>query len=300
MALLWCAHDVQLTFARNSRLVKNPFGNVTPFESPTTLSSFLDSSYCVLTPSTVVETARPRYESLLEVLTMRNRQEKEQARFLKRRASKDISFRRAYNQARWIYARTDREMLVGLVDAQIGRVPGLIEDFKQQNPFWRHLAGDVPRRPVPTFAHLCFSGLTVLQANAVAILRFCQVERQLERLVQEGLTPRKGKKPRQLTSIPAYRKLDKASMTRARNLLHAYRRGYPDKDFDSVSKGSDGVLESGEMRDLRGIGQTALDRAETFLCGLGRRRLGDNHGPLESVRRTFYLLDVIPDIRLCR
>lgn len=89
-------------------------------------------------------------------------------------------------------------------------------------------------------------------------------------------------------------------MKQAQNLLRAYRVRFRDKDFESCGKEKPSVLVPGELLNLGNVGLKAVRRAEEFLQSVGGRRLTDHEGSLESVRRTFYLLDVIPEARLCR
>ncbi len=301
MALLWCARDVQVTFARNARLESNPFGTVAAPSLPSGKRLFLDSSYRVLSPETVVEIARPDHAMFERTLAMRGKPEKDQKNFLKNEGMNSRRFRRAHGDAKRSYAGGSGRVSSFLVHEQVARAKEEKERLEQTNPFWRHLANPVAEPPLArTFAQLCLTGLTVVTANAVSILRYCQAEKEIEQLIAR--TEDAGAHRPFSGSMSGYTAatLDAAGMKRARNLLRAYRARFPDKDFASVSGSAQEPHYPGEILSLPGIGQRPLNAAAEFLLRCGARRPEDHHGPIASERRTFYLLDVLPDLRLSR
>ena len=301
-ALLWCAHDVQLSIARAIRMERNPFGQVASAAGLSGTLPFLESQYRVLRPSTVISIARPRYDRLLEVLSKRDMPEADQRRYLEKAAGKDAAFRRVLRQAEQLYRHGKAETLTAAVDREIKRMPALIQDLAKQNPFWRGLVDEGAGPAERTFNQLCFSGLTLLQAIAVAILRLCQAEKEIAKLIARTAALPERSPLARLLSLPGYRRstLGPGGIKRAQNLLRAYRCRFPDKDFETCARTKPFVLSPGEMLDLGNVGMTVLQRAEEFLGRVGRRRVADHEGPMDCIRRTYYLLDVIPDIRLCR
>lgn|GEM_PF-5322911 len=302
MALLWCAHDVQLTFVRGARLELNPFGTVAAPSLPTGRRAFLDSNHRVISPATVVEAARTNYVLAKRVLAMRDQRDKEQRKFLEAERKKTRRFQRLCGEAKRVYAGGANPALPLIVRQKVDEAQTSMAAKEQDNPFWQHLANHINAPPLPrTFAQLCLTGLTVLTSNAGSILRYCQAEREIGELIAQTDDGVGGCRPLgDFMNGFSRDALGPGGMKRARNLLRGYRARYPDKDFGSVSKISSEPSYPGETQQLPGIGQTALDAAAEFLERCGARRPGDQEGPIDSERRTFYLLDVIPDARLCR
>jgi hypothetical protein len=129
----------------------------------------------------------------------------------------------------------------------------------------------------------------------VPLLRYLQAEAELEQLIR-ALLPVAGRKveARLGTALPPFsesRLLD-GWRKRAKDLLHAYRL-----QFVKHGHGSSDPRPSGRSKNT---GWTAVQKATAFLDGCGERLLGDSVGDENCVRRTCYLLDIIPEARLHR
>jgi hypothetical protein len=145
-----------------------------------------------------------------------------------------------------------------------------------------------------SFHPMWCSGLSPLAASSVAILRYQQAEAQVEALVQE-LLPVRGTRPlpRQAMALPAFdrRDMPKGLQRRSRDLLQAWRiTVLNDKDLHSRARDGDAREEL--------TGKQPINAALAFLDRAGDRQIGDDHGDQYDVRRTFYLLDVLPEHRL--
>ena len=83
--------------------------------------------------------------------------------------------------------------------------------------------------------------------------------------------------------------------THIKMLLDAYRRVVlEDAAYGAKSGGQP------EMERFDNQGVTEIDAAMAWLTVLGPRAIGDFEGDINSERKTFHLLDVLPDVRLSR
>ena len=139
------------------------------------------------------------------------------------------------------------------------------------------------------FSQIWFTGLSPVTAAAVTVLRYVQAEQQIREFIEE-IVPFEGVRlvPRCGTALPALRKTDlkRGSIERAKALLAGYR------DAILNDRDNTGAEASG------GAGEQAIGKAIQFLETLGERRVEDHHGEPGSARRSYYLLDVIPEHRL--
>lgn len=162
-------------------------------------------------------------------------------------------------------------------------------------PFLHQLAATRSSHSGPKSFHpMWFSGLSPLAASSVAILRYQQAEAQVEALIQD-LLPVQGKRPpvrRAMALSALYRRdMPKGWQRRFRDLLHAWRiTVVNDKDLYSRARDVDAREEL--------TGKQPINAALAFLDRAGDRQIGDDHGDQYDVRRTFYLLDVLPEHRL--
>lgn len=303
MGLLWCAHDVQLTAARLRRAARRPLGKFLPetkllgvatvyrigrrFFHP--MKRYLDA-YC--TDEELAQGKRPP-ETLgraLEILLIR---------------------RHAEDRGLPPESGPRKKLLDRLV------VAGRASLEKVRDPWWDEIRLEKPSGLYSRtkFSQIWWSGLDGLQPLAVSILRLLQAEAFMSDLVTEGyraVSPRcsslSGTKYRRLQRIgaPIYGSLPPFAATdldpgwkeRGRLLMTGYRR--------AIVK--DGDLDSGKRAAKRSLNDstdaanddTFFDPAISFLTARRERKISDHEGGPTCERRTFYLLDVLPDIRLSR
>ncbi|WP_295562028.1 hypothetical protein, partial [uncultured Sphingomonas sp.] len=87
------------------------------------------------------------------------------------------------------------------------------------------------------------------------------------------------------------RDMPKGWQRRSRDLLQAWRiTVLNDKDLHSRTCDGDAREEL--------TGKQPINAALAFLDRAGDRQIGDHHGDRYDVRRTFYLLDILPEHRL--
>lgn len=159
-----------------------------------------------------------------------------------------------------------------------------------------------------------FSGLEPMECLLVAVLRLVQAESFYIRLYndylknrdQAGAHPvhliftegplRPGKTSARYPAscgLPAF-SADDVLLGRAVVLAGEYRRLIVK---NASRSGKD--PEAGTVRGDRDF-HSAMTQAKGFLSRVGERELRDGEAPAGSERRTFYLLDVLPDMRLAR
>ena len=165
------------------------------------------------------------------------------------------------------------------------------------------------------FSQIWWSGLDGLQPLAVSILRLLQAEAFMPDLVTEvyrsvntrcpSLVDVKYKRLRR-DGAPAYGFLPGFDVSelipgwreRGRMLMTGYRRAIvQDADLDSVRRAEGRSID--DSTDAAND-DTYFDPAIDFLVARGERVFADYEGGVTCERRTFYLLDVLPDIRLSR
>lgn len=183
------------------------------------------------------------------------------------------------------------ERLDDLIDRIAMRLEDANEDFLRKTAQAKARGGERG-----SFQALWFSGLSCLQASCVSVLRYVQAEHDIAAMIDAQL-PRKGQLPnlRDGVALPAFRRsaLRPDWGQRAKELIHPLRREIlPDKDFGSRSKAGENVMPSA------GAAGAAITKAAQFLEDRGERLIGDHLGDEHSARRTFYLLDIIPEHRL--
>ncbi len=145
-----------------------------------------------------------------------------------------------------------------------------------------------------------YSGLSPLECSAVSICRFVHSAIFLSQAFEHAATvyALTGQLPYNLDGqLPGF---DKSKMPRgAKNhiklLLDSYRRVIlEDSAFGAKSGRRDPIASF----DNQGV--APVDAAIEWLSTMGPRVNADHSGDINDERRTFYLLDVLPDIRLSR
>ena len=287
-ALLWCAHDLQLMLARNAVAIKDPVGDL------------FTSTMEVLAPLRVLNETREWRGMLDDVLSAyrAHRQAGRDNRHINesdlnsydpvRRLRKGIEFEATKHG---IDPAKGFERLDDLIDRIAMRLQGANEDFLRKTAQAKARGGEPG-----SFQALWFSGLSCLQASCVSVLRYVQAEHDIAAMIDAQL-PRKGQLPnlRDGVALPAFRRsaLRPDWGQRAKELIHPLRREIlPDKDFESRSKAGGNAMPSD------GAAGAAITKAARFLEDRGERLIGDHLGDEHSARRTFYLLDIIPEHRL--
>ena len=283
--LLWCAHDVQMILARNAKATSNPLGDM------------LLSDKTVVEPATVMNEAREMRDALTSLLNAYRIQHDAGVEHcannpdimesgLIRRLRRQVE-----GQAAVHGVNPDRltGRLSSLMDSLDKRLQGANDAFLQQLM--------VPRKANlghKSFQPMWFSGLAPLAASSVAILRYQQAEVQTKALIDE-LLPVRGIRPaaRYGMALPAFdqRHMPKGWRQRSRDLLHEWRSSLL-KDKDLHSRSPNDIFRSERT------GDQPLRAALAFMDLVGNRRIGDDHGDQSDIRRTFYLLDVLPEHRL--
>ncbi len=283
--LLWCAHDVQMILARNASAAAFPLGDL------------LSSDKTLVEPTTVLAAARPTRETLMAVLDAYQtyRESGINNRAINTLVEQDSFVRRLRRQVeleaaqRGIDTERAAERVAMLMDRIASRVQGANDEFLHA------LAAPARAYAGPKSFHVAwFSGLSQLASSGVAVIRYLQAEAQVAALIDELLPLANVRLAvRDGLALPAFteRNMPKGWKARSRDLLHAWRSGVlGDQNLHSRSVPTDG-------RDTK-AGKQPLEAAIAFLNRAGDRRIGDDHGDQHCERRTFYLLDVIPEHRL--
>jgi hypothetical protein len=303
MGLLWCAHDVQLTAARLRRAARRPLGKFLP-ESK------------LLSVATVHRVGRRLFHPMKrafdayctdEELAQGKRPPKTIGHAF------EILFIRRHVEDSGI--PTEGGPGKKFLDRLVVRGRAFLE--KVSDPWWDEIRLKKPSGLYSRtkFSQIWWSGLDGLQPLAVSILRLLQVEVFMSDLVAEvyrAVNPRcsslVGAKFSHLqrTGAPAYGFLPAFAVAdlnpgwreRGRLLMTGYRRAIVmDGDLDSGKRAAKRSLD--DSTDAAND-DTFFEPAIAFLTARGERKIADHEGGPTCERRTFYLLDVLADIRLSR
>lgn len=285
-ALLWCAHDMQMVVARIA-CASNPFGEL------------ISSSFTTLAPGSARNLMRARRLSLEHALDgfyghrdwrfgeadplpgVRNTSELESDPLVaKLRAMVETEQSRS---GRNTEANGDWALIA---------MPEIAKHLRNNNAFALDLTTSEKAPAMPkNFAQIWFTGLSPVVATSVAVLRYLQAEQQIRGIIEE-IVPIKGVAPvaRYGTALPAFGKRDllRGSLKRAKRLVGLYRSAVlQDRDWEAAT---DAMSEN--------AGEQAIGKAVEFLELLGDRRIRDHRGDRQTRRRTYYLLDIVPEHRL--
>lgn len=283
--LLWCTNDIQLILARNTLAERNPLGKL------------ISSDYLRLEPTRVVNDLRPHYLLLrltldLYVTTAAASEGQEEptevpddpiASLLRSRIEHYASTRRIDLMA----LRTKLDVLIPYLRIVLRkggrRLRRELEKPVRANELEKHFHG------------IWFSGLSNVQASAVPLLRYVQAEAELEQMIRD-LLPLPGRRveARLGTGLPAFseNRLSDGWRKRVKDMLYAYRL-----QFMTRSDARSDLAKPGRSKNA---GWAAIQKASNFLTERGERLVEDCAGKETCPRRTFYLLDVIPEARLHR
>ncbi|RYY23281.1 MAG: hypothetical protein EOP62_20705 [Sphingomonadales bacterium] len=282
--LLWCTNDLQLILARNALGERNPLG------------AFVVSGKLQLEPVRLVNDLKGHLLLLRILLDL-------YVTIAEQNEGRDIAGVPENPIAQLLKSRIEKfakEQKMDLaafrttLDATVPHMKRLLR--KPGKKFRRALeapdnATDLPKH----FSGIWFSGLTNLQASAVALLRYLQAETELDKLI-DGLAPEKGKiietrDPVALATFDTSR-LRRPWHGRAMDMFRLYRR---ELLKDVKFRNTDSVTGN-RKKD----GAPAINVAKRFLEERGERLIGDDKDKDNCPRRTFYLLDIIPEARLHR
>ena len=280
--LLWCARDVQFIAARSAKAEQNP------------LEALASTSMTQLKPENIANQARRLFIILKKIVA-------DYATSLEHAGGKPLATIEDFPETMLpLYRQIEAGAKFNGINLKnsIGHLDRLI-DFIRRTPIpghvcWRQiLHSSVSENGLPSsFNALWFSGLSMTQAVSVSILRYLQSEREILDLLDE----RDGKHPRRLrrdTAMPPFdaEELGADWFTAAKDMLFMLRRDIlRDKDFKD---------EGYDYPDREpAAGRNPIQIAKAFVTERGQRAMTDDESEFGDVRRTFYLLDVIPEHRL--
>lgn len=303
MGLLWCAHDVQLTAARLRGAARRPLGKFLPETKLLSVAAVHRVGRRLFHP---MKRALDAY-CTDEELAQGKRPPKTIGHAF------EILFIRRHVEDSGVPPESGPWKK--FLDRLVVRVRAFLE--KVSDPWWDEIQLKKPSGLYSRtkFSQIWWSGLDGLQPLAVSILRLLHAEAFMSDLVAEvyrAVNPRcsslVGTKYRRLqrAGAPAYGFLPALAVAdlnpgwrkRGRLLMTGYRRAIV----------VDGNLDSGKRAAKRSLDDstdvanddTFFEPAIAFLIARGEREIADHEGGPTCERRTFYLLDVLPDIRLSR
>lgn len=276
--LLWCTNDIQLILARNVLAMRNPFG------------ALLSTDFMELDPSRIVNDLPGHFMLLrlcldLYVTTAAAAAgQQEPATVPKDPIATDLKLQISHHaQSSNIDLMTHRTRL----DEIMPHVRAILSEGKQW--FGARLDQPVTAKELnKTFHGIWFSGLTNLQSAAVPLLRYVQAEAQLDGMIRALLPLNDVEfKAREGTALPEFndRELPVGSIKRVKSLHRAYLHA---------------LFEGPIVGKSDNAGDKAIKGARTFLRERGERLIHDHAGDKSCPRRTYYLLDIIPEARLHR
>ncbi|WP_264611431.1 hypothetical protein [Sphingobium sp. B11D3B] len=144
-----------------------------------------------------------------------------------------------------------------------------------------------------------YSGLGPVECAAVSICRFVQSAVCLRDKFNRAATSFEagGDLSFDLGHMPGFdiAAMPLGSKTHIKMLLDSYRRLVLDDAAYGAKSGG-----RPQMEPFDNQGAEEIDAAMTWLTMLGPREMGDFEGDINSERKTFHLLDVLPEVRLSR
>ena len=276
--LLWCTNDIQLILARNVLAMRNPFGEL------------LSTDFMELDPSRIVNDLPGHFMLLrlcldLYVTTAAAAAgQREPVTVPIDPIATDLKLQLSHHaQSSNIDLMSHRPKL----DEMIPHIREILSEGKQW--FGARLDQPVTAKELnKTFHGIWYSSLTNLQSAAVPLLRYVQAEVQLDGMIRALLPLNDVEfKAREGTALPAFndRELPVGSIKRVKALHRAYLHA---------------LFEGPIVGKSDNAGDKAIKGARTFLRERGERLIHDHKGDKNCPRRTYYLLDIIPEARLYR
>jgi hypothetical protein len=282
--LLWCTNDLQLILARNALGERNPLG-----------VAFVVSGKLQLEPVRLVNDLKGHLR-LLRILLDLYVPTAEQNEGRNIAGVPDDPIAKLLKSRIEKFAKEQKMDITAFrttLDATVPRMKHLLRKPAKK----LRLALEAPDGTDLSkhFSGIWFSGLTNLQASAVPLLRYLQAEAELGKLIDE-LAPQKGKiiEARASVALAAFHAsgLQRPWHGRAMDMFRLYRRELL-KDAKISKKAS-------VAGNRKKSGGPAIAAAKRFLEQRGERLIGDDKGPADCLKRTFYLLDILPEVRLRR
>lgn len=285
--LLWCANDLQMNVARGALGARNPFGQLA------------STTQIEMKPERPINDMKQHLSLMRLALDLYATSAEENDELAPKPLAKVPDDELAQTLARRLEtaANLDGRDLMALrskLDDLVVRI--------RSNPtygadiWWKELAKPVKANGSDAhFSGLWFSKLSHVRAAAVTVLRYMQAECWMERLLRERKPESDRSAAREDVAMPL---LDVAELgpdylQAAQDLLFLYRREIlRDKMVTKMAATLAGTSKN--------AGAETITAGLQFLMQARPRRIGDDEGGRESLARTMYLLDVIPESRLCR
>lgn len=288
--LIWCCHDLQLILTRGHAAAVKPLG------------ALISTNQIEIKPERIANDLKP-YLLLLRMLMAEYVTTDEEAHpYFPRPVPGDIPDD-AHARILGGAVKHDLNVLVVGLGADRVALDQLIEYMRDVRGCADDRMREILDQPVTAneleahFPGVWFSGLSHVQVAAVSILRYLQAEAWIERLVGEVFPSHDAARPapRDGMAMPPFAAGDLSSGWRghARDLLYLYRR---EVLHDKSAPEPDKSL----AYRARNAGNPSIDKALVFLHDRPQRLISDDTGDADSVERTFYLIDVIPEARLAR
>lgn len=297
--LLWGANDLQMTMSALNRADQEPFGR---WPANPILNApggpFYVSDHKLITPLAGIKSGRETYDLANEfLLTLPGLPDEERER-------RFAEIRQARPEIEDLVLALQTRLSPELEARFKARLPGLttaaqsLVGYGGADSFWYPVTnpGVDPGLNGQTFCHLWY-GMSSVQAAAISVLRYLQLEATVVDLVQHAVVRRPKGTPRIAFGGFKLKSLPYGTMRRAAYFLDVYRRLIlNDKDWRSRTKAGDKDMAGVPHTD---VGGPSLRKARKHLESLGRRRASDETDT-NYRRRAFYMLDVLPDVRLRR
>lgn len=280
--LIYCMHDLQLIAARARKAEANPF------------ESLVSSTMIQMKPENTANQSRRMADLLKTILAQYTTSNEELEGKCPLEDIPDPDFLQPLANELKNFAKNSG------VDPQSFRpqIDDLVRFMRQtpvsENQAWRDILDQpISRNGLATsFNALWFPGLSVTQTVSVTILRYLQAERTICLLMDER-DPRVECSLRAHTAMPPFDlgPKTKTSVKEAQDLLFMLRQEIlQDKDFT----GKDESVWNRKTRD----GKAPIEEAAKKLKAWNQREMIADEGAHNDPRRTYYLLDVIPEHRL--
>lgn len=286
-ALIWCAHDVQMVFAR--------------LRCAPELGLLATTGSTMPSPEGVLNQLRDRRTALATALTLFFGTDEWQRgnvepppliaeTDLRRHPDKRI---RQIAKRYWEQSRRDefdwmKGDLMAVLMKQIAAILREDDDAMLARTAKLRTTNEEPK----TFQREWYHVASPLTAGAVAIRRLIQAETGIDAMIDQLVSPPRieAMPPREALALPAYRATEGyGADSRLNKLLNYYRRLMWDEKLDED--------KDDRKEDLRS--HNATNEAEKFLLDRGERLIHHHHGDADDPHRSFYLLDVIPEHRFC-
>ena len=286
-SLIWCAHDVQMVFARLRWAAD--FGLLATTGSK------------VPSPEGVLNQLRDRRTALSTALTLffdtdewqfREVEPPTSIRKIDLRRHPDKRIRQLAKRYQPQFDRGEFTWIAGDLAAtlmkQIAAILREDDDVMLARTAEPRTTNKEPKNFVREWYHVA----STLTAGAVAIRRLIQAETGIDAMIDKLVSPPSmaAMPPRKALALPAYCATEGyGADSRVNKLLNYYRRVMWDEKLDDDKDDKNDELRS----------HNATNEAKEFLRKRGERLIHHHHGKLDNPHRSFYLLDVIPEHRFC-